>query len=276
MFFTSIMPTYRLAGTRDQLLFQIGQLNLQISSLEGQQRAKRLENATDTVLVLKMRYERLLRNVMTLARTVRESRLLCQSGVGNCSALARYQEIYQQAANDFIQGYIVYRSSQVSEDVVRQIAELKLAVAQAEARLAATNAVSVLSTSVTQSVQQFSNFEWVPSGKSLEKQDAHMNLTNGIHKRPFLFIQTPPEDGCSDCFSTFHEVIPEKVTARLYFLGMERNWFDPGFFLKSYMKKVSSPTLHIMWLMLLFCTSANKYSSISCGLCPVQTWLPRG
>lgn len=237
---------HRLTGTRDQLLFQIGQLNLQKSSLEGQKRAKRLENATDSAQLLKLNYERLLRNVMTLARILRENRLLCQSGVGNCSALTRHQERYDQAANAFVQGYIVYRATQVSEDVDRQITELNLAIAQAEARLSATNAVSILSTSTTQSVQQFSNFEWVPSDESLEQLDTHMNLTNGIQKRPFLFIQTPPEEGCSVCFKAFYEVIPEKVTARLHFHGMERAWFDPAFFLKAYIKKVSSPTLHIM------------------------------
>ena len=243
------MPTHRLAGTRDQLLFHIGQLKLQKSSLEAQKRAKRLQNATDTALLLRMRYNRLLQNVMNLARVVRENRLLCQSGVGNCSALARYQQMYQRASNDFIQGYIVYKANQVSEDVDRQIAELNLAIAQAEARLVARNAVSIVTAaleSATQSFKQHStNFEWVPADESLEQRETHMNLTNGIHNRPFLFIQTPPEEGCADCFQVFHDVIPEKVTARLYFLGMERNWFDPGFFLKSYIKKVSASTLHI-------------------------------
>lgn len=244
MFLLCLISEHRLTGTRDQLLFQIGQLKLQKSSLEAKLRAKRLENATDSALVLKRRFDQQLRKVMVLARKVRETRLLCQSGVGNCSMLTKYQKLYQEAANDFIQAYIIYKSNQVSEDVHRQIAELSLAIAQTESRLAISNALSVAANAlggITESFKQYStNFEWVPSDEGLEERVSKLNLTGGMHKRPFLFIQTPPEEGCADCFKVFHEVIPEKVTARLYFLGMERNWFDPAFFQKSFIKKVSS------------------------------------
>ena len=226
--------------------------------MEAKRRAKQLENATDTALVLKKRYEQQLRSVMVLARKVRETRLLCQGGVENqCRLLAKYQKMYQEATNDFIQAYIIYKSNQVSEDVLREIAELNLAIAQAESRLATSNAVIVAANAiagVTQSFKQFStNFEWVPTDEGLEERVSKLNLTEGIHKRPFLFIQTPPEEGCSDCFKEFHDVIPEKVTARLYFLGMERNWFDPGFFQKSYIQKVSS--FHTTNVLACACTT---------------------
>ena len=238
-----LMSALRLTGTRDQILFLIGQLKLQKASLEAKLRAKTLANATDSAFVLKMRYDKQLRSVMTLARKVRENRLLCQGGVTNCSALAKYQKMYKEAADDFIQVYIVYKSNQVSEDVQREIAELNLAIAQAESRLVVGNAVTVAANAlgdISQSFKQYStNFEWVPSDDSLEERVSKLNLTEGLHNRPFLFIQTPPEEGCAGCFKVFHEVIPEKVTARLYFLGMERNWFDPAFFLKAYIKKVS-------------------------------------
>ena len=229
-----------MSKTRDQVLYRIAQLKISEATLIGQSTASSTSEA-----ILESTSNKSLSEVTDLARRVQSLVLDCQSGDTNkCTKLVEEQTRLKETSNDFVQGFINTETIKPTDSFENDLNTIRSAIRQAETELADfITAVSTVDSSTTSTAQgtiehQSVTFEWEEDKTSLRETKTEISSKNPYHVRPFLFQKTSPSEDCEDCYRIFHEVTPEKITARLYFLNMERSWFDPTLFQKEFLRKV--------------------------------------
>ena len=235
-------PSCRVSRTRDQVLFAIAQMKVSLANLVGQG-----TSSTTSQTTLERASNKSLEEVTNLAREVQSLVLDCQSGdTSKCTKLVEVQALLKETSDDFVQGFISTESIKPTDNYEDDLSALRLAITQAETELAdfntaSTGAVSTDTTTAQETIEhQSAIFEWIEDKTSLRETRKEIDLKNQFDIRPFLFQKISPDEDCDNCYRAFHEIIPEKVTAKLYFLGMERTWFDPTVFQKEFLRKVWS------------------------------------
>ena len=227
----------RVSRTRDQVLYGIAQLKISEATLIGQSTA-----SSTSQDILESTSNKSLSEVTDLARTVQSLVLECQSGdTQKCTKLVEEQAKLKETSDDFVQGFINTETIKPTDSFENDLNTIRSAIRQAETELAdfITAVSTVDSTTTTGNIEHQSvAFEWEEDKTSLRETKTEISSKNPYHVRPFLFQKTSPSEDCEDCYKIFHEVTPEKITARLYFLNMERSWFDPTLFQKEFLRKV--------------------------------------
>ena len=187
-----------------------------------------------------------LSRVTRLSQQLHVSRISCRAGDNQaCRKAVILQKQMDETSDEFIQAYIDFRGIESTEGVGDLISGVRVLIRQTEAQLGTTVA-AVDDLNIPEGVQQISvTFNWTENAESLDSTYESMNLSDSFQQRPFLYLHAPPTDECEGCYNDFHEVIPETVSTKLYFLAMERTWFDPTVLQKAYMKKVSYNKLQV-------------------------------
>ena len=192
-----------------------------------------------------MNFEMAENEVMRLSRRLQEAKVLCRTGVGNCTEVFVLEEQLMAAANDFIQIYILFKASSDVVNIEEQKALIQVQILEAEARLAALGSVfeTIDETLARASSDSFKQrtllFEWKEDVANLEATPD--DSENHLFYRPFLHLLTHPNEVCEYCFKTFYnETKPTSISARLYFLSTDRNWFDASLFDTDHVQKVST------------------------------------
>jgi hypothetical protein len=231
----------RTANTDDQLLFEIAEMKVREAELRGIKPSTKKANANKP---LESTLNSTLNNVTILSQMIHNARVSCHSGKQKfCRQVILLQQELDTISDDFIQAYINFKAIETTEGLTEQIREVTLSIRKAEAELNSENSLSTIQAlDIPQGVQQVSvTFNWTDNPENLKSTKEMMNLSDAFHKRPFLYLQSPPDEGCEGCYKSFHdEVIPEAISTKLYFLSMERSWFDPTVLQKAYMKKIIS------------------------------------
>nr|WNS50041.1 IgGFc-binding protein-like protein 2 [Halisarca dujardinii] len=224
-------------GSPDQLSFEIGEMQVRVAELEGLKSNKASDSKP-----LESTLNSTLKNVTSLSLEITNARTLCRNGrVQQCNKVASLQKQLTSTSDNFIRDYVSYKSTDSVDGVKKQIQDLQVEIGKAEVQRRSQTALSTTQAlDIPEGVQQVSvMFNWTEDSSNLNATFKSLNMTDPLQKRPFLYIQSPPDEGCTGCYDSFQDdVVAERISAKLYFLTMERSWFDPTVLQKAYMKKI--------------------------------------
>ena len=221
---------------------------MEIAAIDGASNASDVLNRTAELEELKTALDEAQAEIEQVVNRLQESRLLCRAGVGNCTEVQILEEMFTNTSQSFIAAYISFNTDESTLQTAefdQRKSELSDRATVLENRLVLSSfnrsneTADSLSSALTERTVLF---EWQAEDETLEEVASRLNSSNHIHTKPFLHLIASADtcDGCENCYTPWLEdTIPVKVSARLYFLTINREWFNPLIYENEYIISVS-------------------------------------